>query len=44
MSNEFQNVIKVGQVLLTDTVFPRLEAPITPYMATMGTSYTTTQR
>ena len=26
MSNEFQNVIKVGQVLLTDTVFPRLEA------------------
>lgn len=26
MSNEFQNAIKVGLVLLTDTVFPRLEA------------------
>lgn len=26
MSNEFQNAIKVGQILLTDTVFPRLEA------------------
>ena len=26
MSNEFQNAIKVGQVLLTDMVFPRLEA------------------
>ena len=26
MSNEFQNTIKVGQILLTDTVFPRLEA------------------
>ena len=26
MSNEFQNAIKVGQVLLTDTVFPQLEA------------------
>lgn len=26
MSNEYQNAIKVGLVLLTDTVFPRLEA------------------
>ena len=26
MSNEFQNAIKVGQVLLADSVFPRLEA------------------
>ena len=26
MSNEFQNAIKVGQVLLTDAVFPHLEA------------------
>ena len=26
MSNEFQNAIKIGLVLLTDTVFPRLEA------------------
>jgi DNA-binding transcriptional MerR regulator len=26
MSNEFQNAIKIGQVLLTNTVFPRLEA------------------
>ena len=26
MSNEFHNAIKVGQVLLTDMVFPRLEA------------------
>ena len=26
MSNELQNTIKVGRILLTDTVFPRLEA------------------
>ena len=26
MSNEFQNTINVGRILLTDTVFPRLEA------------------